>query len=110
MKKRFSIIMMTTVIGFILPTLAIGNDKLGHRIYKKKLQKKCGFYGSVFSRKHTQDEWEKIKEQGKFKEETIKICPKFDKTKLSEKQWNDLYDFTYRYGKGGEIPGGCNDK
>jgi len=30
--------------------------------------------------------------------------------KLSDKQWKDLYDFTYKFGVGGEIPNGCDPK
>lgn len=94
----------------ILPTISMADAKKGHRLYKKKLQKKCNFAGSIFARNHTQDEWEKIHEDGSFKEETKKICPKLDVDKLNEKQWKDLYDFTYQYAIGGEIPNGCDPK
>ena len=94
----------------ILPTPSIADAKKGHRLYKKKLQKSCNFQGSIFARKHTQDEWEKIYEDGLFKEETKKICPQLNIDKIKEKQWDDIYDFTYKFGIGGEIPNGCDPK
>ena len=53
---------------------------------KKKLQKKCKFAGSIFARKHTQDEWEKIHDEGLFKKETLNICPRLNPDTLNDKQ------------------------
>ncbi len=103
-------VVLSVFVTTILPTLSMADAKKGHRLYKKKLQKKCKLAGSIFARNHTQDEWEKIHEDGSFKEETKKICPQIDLDKLNEKQWKDIYDFTYKYGKGGEIPNGCDPK
>lgn len=108
-KLGFSIALSLCAIT-ILPTTSMADAKKGHRLYKKKLQKQCNFQGSIFARNHTQDEWEKIYEDGSFKEESKKICPKIDVNKLNEKQWKDVYDFTYKYGIGGEIPNGCDPK
>ena len=103
-------ILLSLFATAVLPTVSMADAKKGHRLYKKKLQKKCNFAGSIFARNHTQDEWEKIQEDGSFQEETKKLCPKMDLNALNEKQWRDLYDFTYRYAIGGEIPNGCDPK
>ena len=109
-KKHITAVALLLIGIMIIPTLSMADAKKGHRIYKKKLQKKCKFAGSIFARKHTQEEWEKIDQLGLFKTETQKICPQMDLGKLNEKQWNDLYDFTYKFGIGGEIPNGCDPK
>lgn len=109
-KKFSSTILLLILTATILPTVSMADAKKGHRLYKKKLQKSCKFPGSIFARNHTQDKWEKIYEDGLFKEETKKICPRINIDKLNEKQWKDIYDFTYKYGKGGEIPNGCDPK
>ena len=109
-KKITATIALLLIGTMIAPTLSMADAKKGHRIYKKKLQKKCKFAGSIFARKHTQEEWEKINKKGSFKTETQKICPKLDLAKLNEKQWNDLYDFSHKFGIGGEIPNGCDPK
>lgn len=93
-----------------IPSVSMADVKKGQKVYKKKLHKKCKIPGSIFARKHTQDEWEILKEKGLFKEETKKICPKLTLNKLTDKQWDHLYDFTYQYGIGGEIPNGCDPK
>lgn len=107
-KKFNTLLTLFLLSGILLPTLSVADVKKGHRIYKKKMQKHCKFAGSIFARKHTQDAWEKIYNEKRFKQETKKICPQFDIEKLNDKQWKDLYDFTYQYGLGGEIPNGCD--
>ncbi|KYJ87477.1 hypothetical protein [Sulfurovum riftiae] len=106
-KLTLTLALMATVI---LPTVVLADAKKGHRLYKKKMQRKCKFAGSIFARKHSQDEWEKIKEEGKFKDEAKKLCPAMDFSKLKPKQWDDLYDFSYTYGVGGKVPNGCDPK
>lgn len=109
-RKLSFIVVNLVLIATVLPTVSLADAKKGHRLYKKKLQKKCKFAGSVFARQHTQDEWEIINTNGLFKKETKKICPQLDLEKLKESQWKDIYDFTYKYGIGGEIPNGCDPK
>jgi len=109
-KKQVAAVAVFVIGAMIIPTISMADAKKGHRTYKKKLQRSCKFAGSIFARKHTQEEWDKIQKEGKFKSETQKICPQFDITRLKEKQWNDLYDFSYKFGVGGEIPNGCDPK
>ncbi len=91
----------------VLSTTASANVEKGKKIYMKKLKASCGFSGAKFATKHTQDEWEKIKGAGKFKDEIVKICPKASKAagKLKDKYINDLYDFSYEYASdSGNVP------
>ena len=91
----------------VLSTSAVADVNKGKKIYMKKLKAPCGFSGAKFATKHTQDEWEKIKGAGKFRDEIVKICPKAEKTaaKLKDKYINDLYDFSYEYASdSGNVP------
>lgn len=108
-KLSISIVLALFTITFI-PTISMADAKKGHKLYKKKLQKKCKVPGSIFARKHTQDEWEEIYEDGLFKEETKKLCPLVNIEKIKEKQWQDIYEFIYKHGIGGVALSGCDPK
>jgi phosphoribosylaminoimidazole carboxylase (NCAIR synthetase) len=76
--------------------------KKAQKIFKKKLQKRCGYNAAYFAQLHTQDEWEAIQQAGKFADETNKICPK---VKIKDKHVQHVYDFAYEYAKdSGNIP------
>ena len=86
----------------LLSTTASADVKKGQKIYLKKLKAPCGFSGAKFAHKHTQDEWESIKEAGKFEAEVKKLCPK---SKMKAKYVPHVYDFVYEYAKdSGNIP------
>ena len=110
MKKLSAFIAILLFASIGLSTTALADVRKGQKIYKKKLQKSCKLPGSLFARKHTQDEWEELMEDNKFKETVKKICPTFELSRLSPTQWNHLYDFSYQFGIGGEIPNGCDPK
>lgn len=75
----------------------------GQKLYMKKLKKACHMSGDKMAQKHTQEEWLKLKEDGKLKEEIQKICP--DLKKLKDKYVPDLFDFFYEYGSdSGNVP------
>ncbi len=95
---------IATLLGLaVLSTSASADVKKGQKIFLKKLKAPCGFNGAKFARLHTQDEWEAIKGAGKFKAETLRICPKAKKMK--EKYVPDVYDFVYEYAKdSGRVP------
>jgi len=94
---------VTVLLGLVvLSTTATADVKKGQKIYLKKMKKACGFSGAKFARKHTQDEWEEIKEAGKFSAEVEKICPK---ASLKPKHENHIYDFSYEYASdSGNVP------
>ena len=88
----------------MLSTTASADVAKGQKLYSKKMKDACGFTGAKFAAKHTQDEWEEIKEAGKFADEVKKICPKLEKG--YKDKWNDdVYDFVYEYASdSGNVP------
>jgi len=86
----------------IFSTTASADVKKGQKLYMKKLKGACGYTGAKFATKHTQDEWEAIKQAGKFGSEVTTICPK---AKLKPKYEKDIYDFSYEYASdSGNVP------
>ena len=92
-----------TLIGLLAFTSTLSADvNKGKKIYMKKMKASCGYTGSKFATKHTQDEWEKIKGAGKMKSEIIKLCPGI---KMKDKYINDVYDFSYEFASdSGNVP------
>jgi len=72
--------------------------KKAQKIFKKKLQKKCGYNAAYFAQLHTQDEWEVFKTVDKFKKEFGVLCPKGEKL-LKEKWIKPLYLWSKEYAK-----------
>jgi hypothetical protein len=101
--NTFTKLTISTLLGLaVLSTGASADVKKGQKIYLKKLKAKCGFTGAKFAHKHTQDEWESIKESGKFSSEVTVVCPK---ATIKPKYENDVYDFAYEYAKdSGNVP------
>jgi len=101
--NTFTKLTISALLGVaVLSTVASADVKKGQKIYLKKLKAKCGFTGAKFAHKHTQDEWESIKEAGKFGAEVTAVCPK---ATLKPKYENDVYDFAYEYAKdSGNVP------
>ncbi len=84
-------------------TAAVADADLGKTIYSKKFKKACGMSGAKFAAKHSQDEWETLMEEGKFGEETAKICPGVEA--VPEKFIEHLYDFSYKFANdSGNVP------
>ena len=87
-----------------LGTTASADVAKGQKLYSKKIKGACGFTGAKFAAKHTQDEWEEIKEAGKFGDEMKKLCPSLEKS-YQDKWTQDLYDFAYEYASdSGNVP------
>ena len=88
----------------LLTSTASADVEKGKKIYTKKIKGACGFTGAKFAASHTQDQWEEIKEAGKFGDEMKKLCPKLEKS-YKDKWSNDLYDFAYEYASdSGNVP------
>ncbi len=102
--KRFLSIVATSLLMASIATTAVSADPAkGQKIYLKKLKKKCGFNGAKMAAKHTQDEWEKLKEEGKLEDEIKKQCPNVKD--LKDKYLDDLFDFFYEYASdSGNVP------
>jgi len=104
MKKLITVLALSLFITASMPTSVMAGAKKGQKIFKKKFRKKCGFSGVRFARNHTQAEWEELWDNGKFKEETQKICPRLKIEKIKEKWWEDVYEFSHKYAKDGVVP------
>jgi hypothetical protein len=100
---------VSALLGMALfSSTASADVKKGQKMFLKKLKASCSAAGinngAKFAVKHTQDEWEAIKEAGKFADEIVKICPKAS-GKLKSKYENDVYDFSYEYASdSGKVP------
>ncbi|NPA29841.1 MAG: cytochrome C [Epsilonproteobacteria bacterium] len=104
MKKLLTLVAAGFFAMALTATTASADAAKGQKIYSKKLKKACGFNGAKFAAKHSQDEWEEIKENGKFADEIKKLCPNANVGKL-KKYLDDLYDFSYEYANdSGNVP------
>ena len=101
MKKIMTILALVAFTMVSTPTVSTASLAKGQKIFKKKLRKYCRFSGVRFAKKHTQDEWEEIWDDGKFRRETKKICPRLPLRKIKRSWWKHIYQFTYEYGQGG---------
>ncbi len=101
--KAMTKLAVATLLGMILFTATATADiKKGQKIYLKKLKARCGFSGSKFAHKHTQDQWESIFKAGKFSSEVKRLCPK---AKLKKKYAPHVFDFVYEYASdSGNVP------
>jgi len=105
MKKLISSLLAAAVLAGVMSSSAMADPAKGQKLYLKKLKKACGINGAKMSAKHTQDEWEALKNDGKLEDEIIKICPKVKKGYLKDKWMNDIYDFFYNYASdSGNVP------
>jgi hypothetical protein len=104
MKKILTILALSFFVTATMTTSVMAGAKTGQKIFKKKFRKKCGFSGVRFARNHTQAEWEEIWDEGKFKDEAKKICPRLNVNKIKEKWWKHVYDFSHKYASDGVVP------
>lgn len=72
--------------------------KKAQRIFRKKLQKRCGYNAAYFAQLHTQDEWEDFDTLNQFKKEFARLCPK-GKSYLKDKWVKPLYIWSKEYAK-----------
>ena len=105
MTKLLKIALAGALILGVASSTASADVVKGQKLFIKKYKKACGFNGAKFASKHSQDEWSSIKEEGKFKEEFMKICPKIKEEKLKDKYMPHIYDFSYEYANdSGNVP------
>ena len=97
-------LILASMIGLgLLSTSVYADVAKGQKLYSKKLKKACNMTGAKMAAKHTQDGWEKIKQNGKLGEEIMKICPEVKEVK--EKYLPHYYDFFYEYASdSGNVP------
>ena len=87
MKKLVTALTLVAFAMVSTPTVATASVAKGQKIFKKKMRKYCGFSGVRFARMHTQDEWEELWDDGEFKDETKKLCPKLPLKKIKKSWW-----------------------
>ncbi len=71
----------------------------GQKIFRNKLQRKCGFTASYWAHQHTQSEWEELQDNGTFKEELAKMCKRNITTIVKDDWMEPLYLFAVEYAK-----------
>ena len=103
MNKLVKIALASALVLGVASTTASADVVKGQKLFSKKLKKACGMTGAKFAAKHSQDEWEALKEAGNFGAEIKKICPKSGDIKES---WQGhIYDFSYEFANdSGNVP------
>ncbi|EQB40261.1 cytochrome C [Sulfurimonas hongkongensis] len=92
------------MLGMSSVTLSADVSK-GQKLYLKKLKKACGMNGAKMAAKHSQYEWETLKNEGKLVDEIKKVCPKASDSALKEKYLEHYYDFFHEYANdSGNVP------
>jgi hypothetical protein len=105
MTKLLKIAMAAGLVLGIATTTASADPVKGQKLFIKKFKTACGFNGAKFAAKHSQDEWETIMNNGKFKEELIKICPNVKEEDVKDSWIQHIYDFSYEYANdSGNVP------
>ena len=78
----------------------------GQRIFRNKLQKKCGYTASHFAQQHTKKEWDSFEKEGKFQDEFVRMCPKGEK--VAKNEWMEpFYLFATEYASDSKIRPRC---
>ncbi|AXH13838.1 cytochrome C [Malaciobacter mytili] len=105
MTKLAKIALAASLTLGVLTTTASADAVKGQKLFSKKLKNPCGMTGAKFAAQHSQDQWEEIKNAGKFEDEIIKICPKVKKGYVQESWMEHIYDFSYEYANdSGNVP------
>ena len=105
MTKLLKIMMAGALVLGVASTTASADVVKGQKIFIKKFKSPCGFNGAKFASKHTQAEWEAVKDTALFKQEFIKICPNVKESDIKDKWVPHIYDFSYEYANdSGNVP------
>jgi hypothetical protein len=107
MKKVLLNIVWCVAAVTLTSTAVQAGAKKGQRVFHLKMRNACGFSGAYFAKQHTREEWKTIREEGKFKEETLRLCPALNLDTIKEKWWKDVYDFSYKYAKDSNLVPKC---
>jgi hypothetical protein len=97
-------------LSFLLSALMISSNLLaspakGQEVLERVLKSGCSLSLSDIAAKHTQQEWEELKESGKLKSELMKFSKKMEKIK--EDEISDVFDFLYEYAKDSGLLPSC---
>ena len=106
MKKT---LLLSTVLLIAVPTLQAEEStyqaakhmqkvNFGQKVFRKKLQRKCGYTAAYWAGQHTVKEWGFVGRGASFKEEFAHMCPKGEKV-LKDKWIDSLHLFAIEYAK-----------
>jgi hypothetical protein len=103
MNKIAKIALAATLLLTLGATTASADSAKGQKLYAKKLKKSCGITGAVMAAKHSQGEWEDVKDN--LAQEIKTICPNVKDKALKEKYLNHYFDFFHNYANdSGNVP------
>ena len=103
MNKLLKLAFTGAVALSLSSTVVFADVAKGQKLYSKKLKKACGMSGAKMAAKHSQDEWEGLKDG--LASEIKKICPKVKDKALKGKYLQHYYDFFYKYASdSGNVP------
>jgi hypothetical protein len=106
--KKSIVISMLLMAGAL--SLSADDIEKGKIDYMKTLKIKCAMSGLSMASKHTQNEWEDYKNEGKLIEELVGLCPKGEaiikNESFQEKKLPGIYLFMFEYASdSGKVPG-----
>ena len=105
MSKLLKLALTAAVACSLTATVASADVTKGQKLFSKKLKKDCGMTGAKMAGKHSQDQWESLKDGGKLVDEIKTICPNVKDKSLKEKYIPHYYDFFYEYANdSGNVP------
>jgi len=103
MKNLIKIALAALVMLTMSTTTLNADVKKGQKLYLKKLKSACGMNGAKMAAKHSQDEWEAVKDD--LGTEIKKMCPSAKDSAIKAKYLNHYYDFFYEYANdSGNVP------
>ena len=105
MSKLLKLALTAAVACSLTATVASADVTKGQKLFSKKLKKACAMTGAKMAGKHSQDQWEALKNDGKLVDEIKTICPNVKDKSLKEKYIPHYYDFFYEYANdSGNVP------
>jgi hypothetical protein len=103
MTKMIKIALAALVMLTMSATTLSADVAKGQKLYLKKLKGACGMNGAKMAAKHSQMEWEDLKDN--LAEEIKSICPKVKDKALKEKYLPHYFDFFHEYANdSGNVP------
>lgn len=103
MKNLAKIVLLSALLLSVGASVASADVAKGQKLYLKKLKGSCGINGAKMASKHSQMEWEDLKNN--LAAEIKNICPDVKDSALKEKYLPHYFDFFYEYANdSGNVP------
>jgi Spy/CpxP family protein refolding chaperone len=103
MTKMIKIALAALVMLTMSATTLSADVAKGQKLYLKKLKGACGMNGAEMAGKHSQMEWEQVKDN--LAAEIKNICPKAKDSALKDKYLPHYFDFFHEYANdSGNVP------